>query len=186
MAPGLGGSSSWSASTFGLIFGLKTQDRARENENGKHSMMRGRSEASSREQSWIPEDLAKLKGEQEHPAQFGEVGKKQQSKISGQDDREYPRRGRQTAHTPKNRPSGVRGKLTFVCARVMKAGPSRFRSLFWLTLTLYTLGGRKFWEEEGSTSSTSSTMRSGEGGKRGGYAASRTGDRVMREGIGGK
>ncbi len=107
MAPGLGGSSSWSASTFGLIFGLKAQDRARENENGKHSMMRGRSEASSRKQkSWIPEGLAKLEGEQKHPAQFGEVGKKQQSKISGQDGCEYPRRGRQTSHTPKNRPSG--------------------------------------------------------------------------------
>lgn len=77
MAPGLGGSSSWSALTFGLILWLKAQDRARENENGKHSMMRGRSKASSRKQkSWIPEGLAKLEGEQTHPAQFGEVGKK--------------------------------------------------------------------------------------------------------------
>jgi hypothetical protein len=124
MAPGLGGSSSRSASAFGLLFGLKAQDSARENETGKHSMMRRRSEASSRKQkSWIPEGLAKLEGEQKHPAQFGEVKEKQQSKISGQGDREYPRRGGQTAHTPKNRPSGVRGKLTFVCARVMKAVP---------------------------------------------------------------
>ena len=83
MAPGLGGSSSRSASAFGLLFGLKAQDRARENENGKHSMMR-RGEASSRKQkSWIPEGLAKLEGEQKHPAQFGEVKRNSNPKSPG-------------------------------------------------------------------------------------------------------